>query len=329
VGITLLTYPVTVSSGKTRNIFAGFAPVEITLKREDTAIVGISQGVGNKVLISITGDISSNLQVGEWVYVYSEGTNFTYDGVYQILTVAYSSPNTAITVDYDYIENGTSGYCNYKQNWFLESKLVNEDNNDILQYPQLLQTDGNPNGNIEINVSMLVDFLTNEIKTTSQEITNSRKKCKVMYREVWRENATNSFTLINQITIIIIYAAENFEIESFINNFEIPKIWDGYPFWLNLLHSDLNEVEKRISVSFDELDINQANIITANALTIFNYEDHGILQVNLSDNQKVIETNTRFIRFNADSEGSGGGGGGGGTGDFKAGDFKTGDFFTG
>lgn len=319
MAVTLTKYPVITSSGKVRNIFAGFSSVELEFKREDAQIVGVSQGVDNKILISITGDITGDLNVGEWVYLSAQGSSFTYDDSFQILTVVFSSPNTEITVNGDFIEVASSGYSNYKQNWFLESKLVNPDNNDILNYPQLLQNDGNPNGEVEVNTSMLVDFLKNEIKSTSQEITEGRQECKVMYREVWREDDTEVFTLVNQEVIIIIFAAEDSEIQSFVSSFDTPRIWEGYPFFLNMLSSLENLGGKRISVNFDELDINKTNVNTDNPLVDFNPNDFGILQVNFSDKVNEIEDNTRYVTFNANSSGAA---------DFETGDFDDNDFLT-
>jgi len=319
MSVTLVSYPVIISSGKTRNIFAGFAPVEITMQRSDASIVSVSLGASSRALISISGNITSVLSIGEWVYLYASGINYTYDGTFKILDLSFSSPNTLITIDAFYIVGAYSGYCNYKQNWFLESKIVSPINSDIMVYPQLLQNDGNPNGIIDINVSMLVDFLQNEIKITSQEIIRSRAKCKVMYREVWRENSTENFILIDQIPIIIIFAAENYEIESIVNNFEIPKIFDGYPFWLNLLHSTENYTGIRLNATFNENDINKNTINSANPLYLFNTDNYGILQINFNNKQKVIEQNTRYITININSSG---------IADFATGDFNDNDFQT-
>ncbi|MCK5613025.1 hypothetical protein KAR91_64730 [Candidatus Pacearchaeota archaeon] len=319
MSVALTSYPVVTSSGKVRNIFAGFQAVELEFKREDIAIVTVSQGANNKILIDISGDFTTDLNVGEWVYLFAEGATFTYDNSFQILDVTFNSPNTEITVNGDYIENASTGYCNYKQNWFLEAKLVNPDNNDILNYPQLLQNDGNPNGEIEVNVSMLVDFLKNEILSSSQEITDGRQECQVMYRESWREDDTDTFTLVDQESIIIIFAAEDSEIEDFVNGFEIPKMWEGYPFLLNVLHSLENYSGERVSISFDELDINKDDIILDTLLTNFNPSAFGILQANFNDNIKVIESNTRYIRFNANSSGNA---------DYETGDYDDDDYQT-
>ena len=319
--VTLTKYPVTISSGKVRNIFAGFNPVELEFKREDIAIIDVSQGLDDKILISISGDITANLTIGEYIYLYSVGTSYVYDGSFQIIDLDYSNPNTEITVDGDFIEVSTGGYCNYKQNWYLEAKLVDPDNNNIKVYPQILQNDGNPNGMVEINTSMLVDLLKNEIKETSQQIYNARKSCQVMYREVYREddNDITKFTLVNQTPIIIIFAAENKEIEDFICGFDTPRIYAGYPFWINLLHSLFNYSGMRAKILFDELDINENSITTNNLLINFNASNFGILQANFKDNTKIIEQNTKFIRFGANSSGSA---------DYATGDYNDTDYLT-
>lgn len=319
MAVTLTSYPVVTSSGKVRNIFAGFSAVELEFKREDIQIVDVSQGANNKILISILGDFTSDLNVGESVYLFAEGAAFTYDNSFKIITVAFASPNTEITVDGNFIEIASSGYTNYKQNWFLEAKLVSTINNDILVYPQLLQNDGNPNGVIEVNTSMLVDFLKNELLSSSQEITNARQECKVMFRESWREDDTDVFILVDQDPIIIIYAAEDLEIEDFVNGFEVPKIWEGYPFCINMLHSLENQVGERVAVSFDESDINKTNITLDNLLIDFSAFAFGILQTNFNDKQKVIEDNTRYIIFNANSSSSA---------DYETGDYNDTDYLT-
>ncbi len=319
MSVTLIKYPVVSESGKVKNIFAGFDAVEIEYKREDTQIASVTQGVDNNILIDVVGDITGSLNVGEWVYLHSAGSSFTYDGVYQIVSVVFATPNTEITVSGDYIESTTSGYCNYKQNWFLESKLVSPDNNDVKNYPSLLQNDGNPNGEVSVNTSMLVDFLKNDILESSQEVLTARQQCKLMYREVWREDDTAVFILEDQEPIIIIFAAENAEIEEFVNGFELPKMWEGYPTQINLLHSLQNYVGERVSVEFDELDINKNDISTSNSLFKFSGSKYGILQVNFNDNQKVIEDNTRYIRFNALTSN---------VADYSSADYKSGDYAT-
>lgn len=301
MAVSLVSYPVIVESGKVLNIFPGFSDVELEFDREDLDILSVGLGADNQIAIVVLGDLTSDLNVGEGVYLYAEGATYTYNIAGKIVTVTYSAPNTTITIDKNYIEAATVGYINYKQNWFLESKLVNVDNNNIQEYPQLLSDDGSPSGVVKVNTSMLVDALKNEILATSQEVVNARNKCKVMYREVWRENQTETFTLVDETSIVIVFAADDIEAESFLNKFETPKIWAGYPFLLNLAHSIENPTFNGIDILFDELDINQDDINTDNPLSNFNPEAYGLLQSNFDDNVKVIEDNTRYIKFRAET----------------------------
>ena len=96
-------------------------------------------------------------------------------------------------------------------------------------------------------------------------------------------------------------------------------MWDGYPFYLNILHSLQNSVSERIAVVFDEIDINKDDIILNNPLADFSLTDFGILQTNFNDNVKVIEDNTRFIRFNANTSGAA---------DYLTGDYNDSDYST-
>ena len=236
MSVSLVTYPVVSEDGIIKNLFPGFSDVELEFKREDIQIKTITNGAGNKILVTCDGAIlliPPNIQIGEYVYIYSEGDTYTYDLVAKVTTIGLSGSDTTLLLDADWIENTSAGYCNYKQNWYLESKLVNEDNNTILEYPKVLQNDGNPDGQVFVNVSQMVDFLSNEILTTSGQQQNNRNKCQVMYREVWRDDDTAVFTLIDENPIAIVYAADEIDNEKIINKMEYPRLYKGYPFILS------------------------------------------------------------------------------------------------
>jgi len=319
MAVTLETYPVETMSGKVYNIFAGFNAVELEFKREDIGTFNVGSGAGGKVLITVASDITSELNINEWLYLYGVGATYTYDNSYKIIDLLFNSPNTEITIDTDFIEVASTGYINYKQNWLLETQLVSPDNVLIKKYPSNIKNDGSPSGVIEINTSMLVDALDTDILGSSGEITDSREICQVKYREVWREDDTALFTLIDDTPIVIIFSAEDSEPETFINEFETPKIWAGYPFVLNLLHSIENLSGTRLVCNFSELDINQDIITTENSLADFAPSAFGILQVNFNDNQKVIEDNTKYVQFNINSSN---------LADYETGDYNDTDYLT-
>ena len=327
MSIVLTSYPVTVESGVINNIFPGYTDVELEFKREDIPLNSLGSGVDSQAEIVVTGDITGNVNVGEYVYIYAIGTTYTYDGAFEVLAISYGAPNTTILLKTPFVEGATTGYANYYQNYFLESKLVNPDNTAILEYNGLLSDNGTPSGIIKVNVSQLVDKLSNEILLTSGEVTAGRNKCKVMYREVWRENQTNPFVLVgatptvdnDTVPIVIIYAADEIQAETFVNKFTIPKMWEGYTFILPVLHSLQNNAGLKVSVKYDQLDINKDNINTDNPLVVFGSNNHGMLQVNMNDNLNAIDNNTRYLKFNAS---------GINLADYKAGDYKAGDYST-
>jgi hypothetical protein len=309
MAIELIKYPVTFADGIVNNVFAGFQPLEIEFVREDLAIVSVGDS-GGSLLVTVAGDLSALLNVGEWLYLYAEAVGFNYDNSFQISNITYAAPNTLITLNTAYIANSSTGYINYKQNYFVEAKLVNVDNNAILIYPDTLDDDGTPAGDITINISSPVDYLSNEILTSSGEVSNSRVRFSVMVREVWRENQTNSFVLIDStfdnllpdstvlnVPIIVTYAADSQTPEKFVNDFDMPRMWEGYPFSLAILHSIDNFEGEKIAVTFDELDINQDVISTENPLFEFEPTAFGFLQVNFSDNTNTIADNTRYLNF--------------------------------
>jgi len=301
MSLTLIKYPVTIESGKVFNIFAGFQPVEIEFKREDITTFNVSSGVDNKILIEVVGDITSNLNIGEWVYLYAIGNTFIYDNSYKIIDLSYSSPNTGITVDGDFIEIASDGYLNYKQNYFVEAKIVDVSNNAVKLYPYLINDDGTASGVVKINVSGVVDYLNTEILQTSGQVNNNANRFKIMYREVYRENTGSAFVLLNQTPIIITRAAENSDPEKFVSKLETPKIWAGYPFNMSLLHSPENSFGLRLKVLFDQLDINQDVINSDNSLFSFIPNLKGFGQICFNDNQNIIDSNTKYIQFNLNS----------------------------
>jgi hypothetical protein len=76
--------------------------------------------------------------------------------------------------------------------------------------------DGTPSGEIVIDTSIIVDLTRQSIIESSEEVTESRIKYNVKYREVWKDNESGSFTSINN-PIIALYATEDLERETFLN----------------------------------------------------------------------------------------------------------------
>jgi hypothetical protein len=280
--LSLVEYPVITDSGIVKNTFAGFDDVEISFKREDIVIVSITQGTDNYIQIRVVGDISTELNLGEWIYCYSPATTLTYDFTAKVLSVGFSAGFTTILVEEPFIELSSGGYLNYKQNYFVEAQLVNPDNTDILIIPNSISDDGNASGEISINVNIPVDLLCQEFSLASGEIVGSRVKFKVKYRENYRDNTDLAFTLINDYSIILIYSTENAEAEKIANAFDEPIFWSGYPNALLLAHSDDNAGGERIDVKFSELDINKNVLVPEFIIETFNLNDYGMLQVSTS-----------------------------------------------
>lgn len=300
MSLTLTTYPVIASGGKINNAFAGFQEIEVEYKREDIQISGIASGAGSVVEITVSGNITSELNVGEWIYLYSKGLSYTYDLKAKVSSIVFSSPNTVIEIESPFIQITGSGYLNYKQNYFVEAKLVDKTDNNILIYPTLFSDNGTADGIVKLNVSQMVDLLKSEILENSGEKTKGRIQAKLMYREVWREDDTQAFILEDKEPIVVIYAADQPENEKFINSFDVPKVYAGYPFMINLLHTLENNVGERVKVTFDELDINKDILTANNQLHSFAASEFGILQTSFKD--KVVPVSeTAFIRFKATS----------------------------
>ena len=252
MGLTVSSFPVK-EAGK--NIFAGEEEVNIVFKREDISVVSTEQGIDGTLLINLNGDVSNELNIGEWIYLKSE----LYDSTCQVLEIGTNQ----LRVDKQWVgnEEESGGYVNYKQNYFVELDVTDSVNYLIKTIPFTLRDSGTPNGIIDIDLAIINDLnvlkfpMFNEI----YEMQSSRIKFKVRYREVYRE-LTNDYAAIDD-AIIIIPARKIGKIEGFNNNFDEPKYYSNYPNGATYLHSDSDpEANDNIIMYYDELDINKDTI---------------------------------------------------------------------
>lgn len=292
MSLTLVENPVVTESGIVKNLFAGFDKVEYKFKREDLQITSVGQGISNQVLITIGADLSSYLSIGDFVYLYAEGDNYTYDDTGQIVAITSST----ITIDLQFIETADDGYINYYKNYYLEVQLVNENNSDINILPFSLKDDGDNAGNINIDVSIANDKNIQYFDFVFGELEDSRIIFKVKYREVW-DVSDNEFTVLNE-RIVLVYATQQPELEQFINELEEPKLWKGYPYGVNLTHTKDNKEDEGINIKYDELDINQNTITSDNNLGSFDSNDEGFLFNNI-DKDISYDSDTEYIELKA------------------------------
>jgi len=300
MALTLATYPVYTEGINLVNIFPGFKPIDIVFDRQDLTITGVTQAADNKIQVDVGTDLTSSLFENDYVYLYSEGVTFTYDNTYEVISVTA----TEIVLYGDYIQAGTGGYVNYKQNYAVEMILTDPDNFNIDLLGFTLKQTGSDAGEIIFDTSIINDLNCQEFtdQLTGREIEEGRIKYNIKYRETWREDDTASFTEVDN-PIISLFATENFKVETFSNPFELPIFYAGYPAGIGFIHSDANYEDLSIRVSFDELDINQSGITTDNPLKQFNIGDYGVLLSTSEDTDLVLNENTRYIRLNAYSSG--------------------------
>lgn len=300
MSLTLTTYPAYNEGTKKINIFPGFKPCEIEFSRQDLTIDTISQAANNRVQVNISTDLTSSLNAGEFIYIYSEGVGYTYNTTGEIISIT----STEIILDLDFIVTSTGGYTNYKQNYNVEMKLTDPDNFDIDLLGVTLKQTGDNSGNIVFDVSIINDLNCQQFveQLTGREVDEGRIKFNVKYREVWREDNTVSFTEKDE-PIIVLFATENFTVETFSNPFSEPILYAGYPSGIGFIHSDANYVDQAVKITFDELDINKTDITTDNVLKQFNATDYGVLLATSEDTSLVLNQNTKYIRINASTGG--------------------------
>lgn len=297
--LTISKYPVE-NSGTIKNCLPGFLPIIVEMERRDGIILALSEGTDITCQLLLAGDLRGIVNVGESVYFYSVGIEYTYDVSSEVLEITYDALNdeTTIRVAENFIENTTSGYCNYKQDWYVEGQLVNADNPAILAYRATLTDDGKPNGNINFDVSIPVDLLSQPMKLQGGQIVESRIKYLLKYRESYRNNRSIPYTLLNDIPIINTYSIFNTPNETFVQKFDTPVMWLGYPNAIAFLHSDANSLDKRLVAYFDELDINTDVITADNFIRSFRYTDYGFLLLHTKDVENfILNDNTQFVQI--------------------------------
>ena len=299
MSLSITSYPVFADSGDTINTFPGYLPIEIVFKREDISIISVTAGSGTNILVTIAGDFTSIISEGDGMYVYSEGADYTYDGTGNAQTVVLNGVNTDIEVDIEFIEIGTGGYLNYKQNYSVEMKLISTENTDIDLLGFSLFDDGTPDGVLTIDTSLIVDQTRQSILEASEVDEQSRIKYNVKYREVWKDNESGTFISIND-PIILQYATEDLEQETFLNPITIPKYYLGYTQGIGYLHSDADDsVGQSVAILYDELDINQDNITTDTLITGFDEGSYGVL---FAVYPTITNADVKYIRMKAETD---------------------------
>ena len=286
MSLTLNTNPVGTDSSK---FFAGFQPCEFVFKREDLAITSVSSGVGSNALITVGTDLTTYLEAGDTIYLYSEATDYIYDGVFKILTIT----STEITVDAPYIQTGAGGYINYFKNYYVEMQCVNPDLSDVNLLPFSLQSDGDAAGNVIIDVSIINQL--NQQRGDIQEafLSDSVTEFEVKYRQVY-EGSSESFTLVDGKLLIMLYAIDEPTENEVLNQLDEPHIYLGYEAAIVLALKERG-VSDTFELTYNELDINK-NIIGSDTLGELDANTNGFFSW-LWASSASVEAQTKYIEF--------------------------------
>lgn len=285
MSISVESYPVSEAG---QNLFPGKSPVEIKFKREDLEIVSTEQGASNTVIINVTTNLTSSLSAGEFIYLNS-------GDVYDVQAEVISVSATEIRIDTQWLGEGTTGgYINYKQNWYIELDIIDPDNDAIKIIPFTLRDDGDIEGNVTIDLSIINDLNDDSIPDFDSlaEMADSRVKFDIQYREVWRES-TGAYTRITN-PIILYPAKDEGTIETFNNNFSEPEYYVGYPNGAIFLHSDGDPLGgDTLYFYYDEKNINKSIIASNRNLGNIENSKYGRIFVPLWDLDLL--QNTEFI----------------------------------
>lgn len=307
MAIALITNPVGTAASK---IFAGFRPVEFQFKREDLAITGVTSGTGG-ITVTVATNLTSVLAEGDAIYVYSEGTNYTYDAVGTILSISA----TQIVVDITFVEAGTGGYINYLKNYYVEMMLVDKTLSTANILPFTLRADGSPSGVVDIDVSIAGDKLLQRGAIDTAMLTSSRVEFEVKYKQVY-SGSSETYTLIDNKLVILLYATETPETETILNSFDLPKIILGYPAAIVVAYNGAGG--DNLEVRYEEKDINGVTITTGTLGTI-GAGVNGFAQWEW-ESSDTVTTGCKYVDFEFTIEGGV---------DFRSPDFEDIDFLTG
>lgn len=270
-------------------MFAGFQPCEFVFKREDLAITSVDSGTGAKARINHAGDLTSYLSVGDTVYLYSEATDYTYDGVFEILIIAAGE----ITVNTDYVQTGGGGYINYFKNYYVELQCVHPTLPLFNLLPFSLQSDGDAAGNVIIDVSIVNELNRQRGAIVEGFLSDSVTEFEIKYRQVY-EGSSESFTLVDDKLLIMLFAIDEPEQDSILNQFDIPKLYLGYP---GAIVAALlaRPASSTCEMLYEEQDIN-GNVITSGTLGVQDADVSGFLLWEW-EAAASVDLQTKFINF--------------------------------
>ena len=192
-------------------------------------------------------------------------------------------------------------------------QLVDKTLSDALVVPFSLKDDGTASGEIKIDVSLPVDKLRQRGEIEKAALTDSNIEFEVKYREVY-DGSSNSFTLINNSLVVLVYATETPDTEEILNSFDMPKIYLGYPAGLAVAHNG-GSVGDNIEITYDELDNNQVTL-NSDTLGTLDSGSNGFLMWKW-DADTEVTSSTKYVDFNFSFEAGF---------DFRAVDFAHPDF---
>lgn len=305
MSLTLVTNPVGSAAQK---IFAGFDAINFVFKREDLTITGVVNGTGG-IKINVETDLTSYLSIGDVIYIYSVGTNHTYNNTGTILDIDAST----ITIDVAYVESATGGYINYLKNYYVDLQCVNPTFNDVNLLPFSLQADGDAAGNITIDVSIVNDLNTQRGAIVQGALTNSVKSFLVKYKPVYT-GSTETYTVVTGKLVIAVFAVETPEENEVLNKFDVPKLYLGYPGSIVVANSGGTAGNNK-RLAYSELDINKVSLASSN-LGDIDAGNNGFLLWKWLSNA-VVNDKTKYIEFDVVAANAG---------DFASPDFASPDF---
>lgn len=249
-------------------------PILFKFQRKDFLLTAIAAngGTGDGVELTVDGD-ASELEVGDFIYLYEEGV---FDGSYEVLSISTTgSPvtETTIVIDAEYsVTTAVTGFINILSRlaYFLEVRILEYTTGAPVEttdeYPQFTS---NASGVIKADLQKWLQPLLAAVNEydylqTSVKDENLGQPFNIQYREFWRgvgygewsdltdDNLHYIANAVKQtgdlygqnIGEYVIFPLDTAspQVEGsagkFLTKFTEPVFWEGYPFSLSFVYSD-------------------------------------------------------------------------------------------
>lgn len=299
MALTQLDYPVTGDIGTFNNIFPSQKPLNINFLRRDNLINTITSGTGGVVRIRTFDVLDPSLQAGDFIVWQTNSYSLRSSRILQRIS------NRRIDVDSVFNStDATNGFINYRKNWFLEARFVdestptNEQGLVSLVIDNFAQVPNALDGSVSLDVSVIRDVLIPDFDISTGISDGLSKVFKIQYRESYEGERVLPWVSPNVApandTPIMLTLGSN---KPTFNTFTDSLISQGYfvkdnPTLVSYVYSNINDNGlSNITFSLSQYTLNKT-LVSSTDIAVFENESGIFL---LFIDPSTIDDNTVFI----------------------------------